>query len=100
MKLKNFTLEGEVISLIAHLSYDQEPRFDIFINNENENALSSMDNDQFESFKARLQRDLRDLENGYETTYLLAYFNETWEKGGRSDHDWEESCDALREGAE
>lgn len=100
MRLKNFTLEGEAISLVAHLdAQTRTARYDIVCNDED--AMNDMDDAQLAAFKDALGKDLCDLESDYETTYLITLFRETWRGGAFTNgDDREESGHALREDAE
>lgn len=89
-KLKNFTLEGEHLVLIAHLDFKTgKPVIDIaskkdgFIVTGNDNLLTAVPAQTFSREMVKLSDEIYDLCRSYQTEELIGRFVKEW--GGEED---------------
>lgn len=82
VKLKNFTLEGDVLTIVGHLDFDTRTKavHDIFLTQPD--ALCNLTGEEYEEFMGKLRAELNEIECSYDTCKLLERFHNDWKGAG------------------
>ena len=82
VRLKNFTLEGELLTVVGHLDFETHTKavHDIFLTQPD--ALHNLDEAEYDAFVEKLREELNEIEYSYETCKLLERFHNDWKEVG------------------
>lgn len=82
VKLRNFTLEGEVLTIVGHLDFETHTKavHDIFLTQPD--ALCNLTGEAYEAFMEKLRAELNEIECSYDTCKLMERFRNDWKEAG------------------
>lgn len=82
VKLRNFTLEGEVLTIVGHLDFEThtKPVHDIFLTQPD--ALCNLSAEEYDAFVEKMREELNEIEYSYDTCKLLERFRNDWKGAG------------------
>lgn len=82
VKLKNFTLEGKVLTIVGHLDFEThaKPVHDIFLTQPD--ALCNLSAEEYDTFMEEMREELNEIECSYDTCKLLERFRNDWKGAG------------------